>query len=167
MRQLSRARRRSRGLTLIEVAVGVAITVVLLGMAVPYLGDFGQQARLRQGGDLLLAQALLAQSEGIKRNSTVRLHVAAGSGLVQVRDMSAGAPGTLLRESALPDGISLGSQAVDIDFGSRGTPLPFGTAASVDLVKSGVTCSADMRCPGLRIDGGGGIRLCADQLSCP
>jgi type IV fimbrial biogenesis protein FimT len=151
-------------MTLIEALVGVAISVVLLGMAAPYLGDFSQAARLRQSGDALLAEALYAQSEAIKRNSTVRLHVAAS--VVQVRDMSSGGTGTLLRERVLLDGIGIGDATADVDFGSRGTPLPWGTGASVDLAKSGLTCSADLRCPGLRIDGGGGIRLCANQLSC-
>jgi len=176
MRQLSPARapalRRHRatlaqraGLTLIELLVGVAISVVLLGMAVPYMGDFGQTARLRQSGDALLAEALYAQSEAIKRNSTVRLHMLAS--VVQVRDMSSGGSGSLLRERLLIDGIGIGDSAVDVDFGSRGTPLPWGTGAAIDLAKSGLSCSAEMRCPGLRIDGGGAIRLCANQLSCP
>jgi type IV fimbrial biogenesis protein FimT len=86
--------------------------------------------------------------------------------VVQVRDMSSGGTGTLLRERVLLDGIGIGDATADVDFGSRGTPLPWGTGASVDLAKSGLTCSADLRCPGLRIDGGGGIRLCANQLSC-
>jgi type IV fimbrial biogenesis protein FimT len=148
---------------MIEAVVGLAITVVLLGVAAPYLGDFTQTARLRQSGDALLAEALFAQSEAIKRNTTVRLRVV--SDTVQVRDMSSGGSGTVLRERVLVDGIGV-SGTTNVDFGSTGTPMPWGTSAALDLQKSGLTCSAAMRCPGVRIDGGGGIRLCGNQLDC-
>jgi type IV fimbrial biogenesis protein FimT len=36
----------------------------------------------------------------------------------------------------------------------------------MDIGKSGLTCSSDFRCPGLRVDGGGTMRLCADKLAC-
>lgn len=163
MRQLSR-HRPARGLTLIELAVGMVITVLLMGMAAPYFGDFVQQARLRQSGDTLLAEALYAQSEAIKRNATVRLKVAGGQ--IQVIDMSGGGDGVQLHQRVLPGDIGIGETEVTVNFGSRGTPLPWGQGASMNLGKSGLTCSAEMRCPGLRIDGGGGVRLCANQLSC-
>ena len=127
-----RERPRVRGLTLIELMAALAVSVILFGMAIPYMADFMHNARLRQAGNALLAETLQAQSEAIKRNASTRLLIS----------------GSLIQ----------------VDFGSRGTPLPFGTSASVNLVRSGTTCSAELRCPGLRIDGGGGIRLCVNQL---
>jgi len=160
MRQLS----RPRGLTLIELMASLAITAILFGMATPYMRDYIQNTRLREGGNALLAEALYAQAEAIKRNASTRLVVNGGD--VQVRDMSTGGAGTLLRGRQLSDGLAA-NVATQVDFGSAGTPLPFGTDAAIDLGKSGVVCSADQRCPGLRIDGGGGIRLCGNQLDCP
>ena len=69
MRQLT----LHRGVTLIELMVGLVITAVLLGMAAPFFGDYVTNSRLREGGNGLMAEALYAQSEALKRNGVVRL----------------------------------------------------------------------------------------------
>jgi len=153
-----------RGLTLIELMATLAISVILFGMAAPYLGDYMVNSRLREAGNALLAETLYAQGEALKRNVSTRFIIDGGE--IQVRDMSAGGDGTLLRQRLLGDGLTARA-AAQIDFSSRGTPLPFGTATAIDVDKSGVTCSAEARCPGLRVDGGGGVRLCANRLDCP
>ena len=162
MRQLKH-RGPPAGLTLIELMVGLAIGAILFGMAGPYFKDYLANSRLREAGNALLAETLYAQTEAIKRNAGIRLSVAGGA--IQVLDLSAGGDGTPLRSRQLPEGVVASANA-SVDFGSRGMPMPFGTDLAIDLVKSGLTCSADLRCPGLRIDGGGGVRLCGDQLSC-
>ena len=164
MRQLTPARRHARGLTLIELMATLAIGAILMGMAAPYLRDYLVNTRLREAGNALLAETLYAQAEALKRNASTRLAIDGSA--IEVRDMSVGDGGTVLRTRQLSDGVAA-SEAAQISFGSRGTPLPFGTAVAIDLVKSGVTCSADQRCPGLRVDGGGGVRLCGNQLDCP
>ena len=161
MRQLTA---RRQGLTLIELLVTLAISVILFGMAVPYVGDYMVNTRLREAGNALHAETLYAQGEALKRNMTTRLIVDGSD--IQVRDMSAGDEGALLRRRALGEGLSV-QAAAQVDFNSRGMPVPFGTATAIDVAKSGVTCSAELRCPGLRVDGGGTVRLCANQLECP
>ena len=153
-----------QGLTLIELLATLAITVILFGMAVPYMGDYMVNTRLREAGNALHAETLYAQGEALKRNMTTRLIVDGSD--IQVRDMSAGDEGTLVRRRVLGEGLSA-KVAAQIDFDSRGIPNPFGTAREINVAKSGVTCSAELRCPGLRVDGGGGVRLCANQLDCP
>lgn len=153
-----------QGLTLIELMATLAIGVILFGMAAPYLGDYMVNTRLREAGNALLAETLYAQGEALKRNVSTRLAIDGGE--IQVRDMSAGGDGVLLRRRLLGDGLTAHA-AAQIDFSSRGMPLPFGTATAIDIDKSGVTCSAEQRCPGLRVDGGGGVRLCANSLDCP
>ena len=149
-------------MTLIELLVGLSIAAMLLAVGVPYLGDFMANSRLREGGNMLLAETLFTQSEAIKRNGTVRLTVNGAS--LRVTDFSTNVLGVLVREHRLPDGLDAG--AATIDFGARGTPLPFGTGVAIDLTKSGATCSSEFRCPGLRFDGAGGVRLCSNKLSC-
>lgn len=150
---------RARGLTLVEVMVVLVIGTLLISMAAPFFGDFIVNSRMREGANSLLAQALYAQSEALKRNGTVRLTVTAGGS--QVTDVTTGA---VLRVHTLTEGLV--ADAATIDFGSNGMPTPFGTESAVNVTYTGVTCSAEMRCPGLRIDGGGGIRLCSNKLIC-
>jgi type IV fimbrial biogenesis protein FimT len=157
MRQLKT--RRSRGLTLIELMVGLAIASMLMLAAMPYFGEYTANSRLRENGNTVYTDALLAQSEAIKRNRLVRL-VSNGS-RVQVLDLSNPDTPTVLRERVL-EGVSTGE--LSIDFGSAGRPVPFGTSGSLDFAIPGQTCSGDIRCPGLRIDAGGGVRLCGNNL---
>lgn len=158
MRQLKR-----HGLTLIELVVSLAIGIFLMSMAAPALSDFWLNHQLRAAGDALLGEALYARTEAIKRNVPTRL-VINGADL-SVRDMSNGVDGVLIRQRRLADGMSASGSA-QVDFDSRGILLPLGTEAAADIGKTGLTCSADFRCPGLRVDGGGNMRLCADKLAC-
>jgi type IV fimbrial biogenesis protein FimT len=149
-----------RGLTLIEIMVTFTIGALLLTVAGPSFGDFVINTRMREGANALMAHSLYAQSEALKRNATVRLTITPGGTQVTLA-----ADGAVLRTHTLADGLA--AEAGTIDFASNGMPLPLGTELSVNVTHSGTTCSADMRCPGLRIDGGGGIRICANKLSCP
>lgn len=159
MRQLS----RSQGLTLIELMATLAIGAILLGLAAPQLRDFMVNSRLREAGNALLAESLFAQSEAIKRNASVRLVIDGST--FQVRDLSAGGDGVLLRSRQLSDGIAVNA-TTQVDFNSNGMPRPFGADADIYLTMSRVTCSSTARCPALRIDAGGAIRLCGNLLEC-
>lgn len=152
MRHLTQA-----GLTLIELMVGIAIAAMLMLSAAPFFGDYMANSRLRESGHLLYTEALVAQSEAIKRNGTVRLSTSAGT--IQVIDQAPATP-VVLRTRSFAANIS--AATATIDFGAEGLPLPFGTAGSIDITMTGVTCSSDYRCPGLRVDAGGAIRLCND-----
>lgn len=159
MRHLST--RSVRGLTLVELMVALAVGAVLLATAAPYMGDYMSNSRLRENGNLLLGEALFAQSEAIKRNSTVRLTTSGST--IQVLDASVPATPVLIRERSTTGSITLTTATVN--FGVEGRPTPFGTAVAID-VAGPTSCSSDVRCPGLRIDAGGAVRLCGNQLSC-
>lgn len=163
MRRLNISRRRTaRGLTLIELMVAIAVVAVLMAAAVPYLGDYVINSRLREAGNLVFTEALMAQSEAIKLNATVQLST--NGSTVQVISLADEDRPAVLRERTLPGNVTLPTQT--FDFGPEGRPEPFGTSLTMNLSASGVTCSDDLRCPGLRIDGGGAIRLCGNQLNC-
>lgn len=156
----------NRGLTLVELMIALAISAVLALAAAPYLGDYVANSRLREGGNTLLAQTLLAQSEARKRNVPVRLRVEGNS--IRTLDISAGDDGVLLSEQTLASPLAAATPT-SIDFGSDGrlrppgVGLPAPDVLGVNLVLTGSTCSADRRCPGLRVDAGGAIRLCGDS----
>jgi type IV fimbrial biogenesis protein FimT len=151
-----------RGLTIIELMIGIAIMAVLMGMASPFFGDYITNSRLREGGNALMAETLYAQSEALKRNGVVRLSITGAS--MQVIDMTPAVPVTLRTREFTQ---SLAADVLNVDFGSNGMTRPRGTDVMVDIGMSGVSCSNDQRCPRLRIDAGGAIRLCGNKLSCP
>lgn len=166
MRRVTRppaARRASRGVTLVELMVGLAIVAILAMAAAPSFSDYIANSRLRESGNVLYSQALLAQSEAIKRNTVVRLST--NGSRVQVIDLTDPDAPAVLFEKHIVDGVSMA--AADVDFSAQGWPVGF-AAAAINLSSSAAACSSDIRCPGLRIDGGGGVRLCGDHTtSCP
>jgi len=158
-----------RGITLIELLVTITIAGFLLVAAAPHFADYTNNSRLREGGTTLQTEALFAQSEAIKRNRIVRLTISGST--VQVLEAQDTTAMTLLRERTLAGGVSAAA-ATTVDFTPRGYPVNRAVspsvdfvAASIDLGLAGVTCSSEQRCPGLRIDAGGGIRLCGNKLS--
>jgi type IV fimbrial biogenesis protein FimT len=158
------ARAHQRGLTLIELMVTLSIAAILVVAAAPAFQDYISNSRLRESGNALYAQALFAQSEAIKRNAVVRLSTD-GAATVQVIDRSDPLNEVVVRETVLPTGTT--AAATTVDFGGEGRPLNF-AAASINLSSAVQTCSTEIRCPGLRVDGGGAIRLCGDHTNnCP
>lgn len=151
----------SRGLTLIELMVGLSIGAILLVAAAPFFGDYIRNSRLREAGHALLSETLFAQSEAIKRNGTVRLSTDGAT--MQVIERGANGVDVVLRERTLSGQVT--APAATLDFGTEGRPVPFGTSGSINLGMSGQVCSIDTRCPGLRVDAGGAIRLCGNFQS--
>ncbi len=152
--------RPARGLTLIELMVGLTIGAFLLMAAAPFFGDYIRNSRLREAGNALLGEALFAQSEAIKRNTTVRLSTSGAA--LQVIDRSDPLADVILRERTLAGNVT--APVATLDFGTEGRPVPFGTAGSINLSMTGEVCSDDTRCPGLRVDAGGATRLCGNHL---
>lgn len=155
--------RSNRGMTLVELMVGIAVLAILATAAAPYLGDYVINSRLREAGNLLFTETLIAQSEAVKRNTTVR--VTTSGATVQVLDMTVPAAPVVLRTRTLTESVV--APDATFDFGPEGRPAPFGTAVAINLSMNGTTCSSDQRCPGLRVDAGGAMRLCANhQVNC-
>lgn len=147
-------------MTLIELMVALTIAAMLAMAAAPSFKDYLANSRLRENGNALYAQTLFAQSEAIKRNNVVRVTVADGVVTVTDRD-DPDSPVTL---KTVPFSHDITAEAATIDFGGEGRPVGF-ASASIDLSHPSLTCSSEIRCPGLRVDGGGGIRLCSDRTS--
>lgn len=145
---------RQRGLTLIELMVALAIGAMLMFAAAPQFGEFVSNSRLREAGNVLYTQALYAQSEALKRNGTVRLAIDGAA--VTVSDVGAD---ETLRTVELAGGVTA-AEAQTIDFNGRGM---IAADTSIDLSLPDQTCSGELRCPGLRVEGGGAIRLCGDH----
>jgi type IV fimbrial biogenesis protein FimT len=158
----------ARGFTLVELMVTVTVAGFLVMAAAPHFSDYINNSRLREGGTTLQTEALFAQSEAIKRNRIVRLTTSGST--IQVLEAQDTAATTVLRERTLAGGVTM--ETATVDFTPRGYPVNRAVvppvdfvAASVDLGLPGVTCSSEQRCPGLRVEAGGGMRLCGNKLS--
>jgi type IV fimbrial biogenesis protein FimT len=157
--------RHLKGFTLIELLIGIAIAALLLGVGAPYLGDYVANARLREGASAVHAEVLRAQSEAVRRNARMRVALSAGS--VTLLEVAADGTTTTVRTLELPSPVEV-TAAVNLELGSDGRPFPFGTSLSANFTASGAVCSSDLRCPGLRVDPGGAVRLCGNRLdNCP
>lgn len=157
------ARAGRRGFTLIETLVSLSIFGLLAMAAVPVFHDYLANSKLREGGNALLSEALYAQAEAVKRNGPVRLTVLGNSATLSLLDVQNNVE---LRRRRMPDGLSAGGNDLSVTFSASGRPAPFGTAVNINLRLDNFTCSADIRCPGLRVDGGGGMQLCKNTQSC-
>lgn len=156
--------RTAAGLTLVELMIALAVAGMLAVVAAPYFGDYIRNSRLRESGNTLYTETLMAQSDAIKRNTRIRISTAGA--VVQSIDMSDPTAPVVLRSRTVADGVTMATAT--FDFGGEGRLVPFGTSASVNLSMAAVTCSTETRCPGLRVDGGGWVQLCGNHmLSCP
>jgi len=150
-----------RGLTLIELMVAFAIASMLALAAAPYFSDYGINARLREAGSVIYGETLFAQSEAIKRNHTVSISTAA-DGTITVTDTTPTTPLTL-RTRVVSGDVVL--PAATVTFNTAGWPTPM-QATSIDLSHASAICDNDHRCPRLRVEAGGALRLCGNKNNC-
>jgi type IV fimbrial biogenesis protein FimT len=74
-------RRAPRGMTLIELMIGMAVFALLLLMVAPSLSQWMRDTRVHSGAQALLNDLQFARAEAVRRNGPVRLQ------LISSRDM--------------------------------------------------------------------------------
>jgi type IV fimbrial biogenesis protein FimT len=70
------------GFTLIELAVGMVITGILLASAAPSFRDWIQSSQIRTAAESIQNGLQLARTEAVRRNTTVRFNLSNATGLV-------------------------------------------------------------------------------------
>lgn len=70
---------RQRGVSLIELMIGLAIFAVLLGLGVPNFSKFIQNSHIRNAADAIQNGLSLARAEAVRRNTAIDFVLGTGS----------------------------------------------------------------------------------------
>ena len=185
-------RRRQRGLSSIELMMGVAIMAILLAGGLPSFQAWIQGMRLRATAESVISGLQIARAEALKRNARVRLTLGDGDGnpvwrvgcvnvsadcpaQIQSRPLEGGG-GVRLGADATPLSSPPPASAFVVPLGA-GAGLPGGvtfdgfgrmpaSAAGVDIARIDIMSAASGAARRLVIAvGGGQFRLCDPALS--
>lgn len=156
MRRLS----RQLGVTLIELLVTLTVIGVLATQGLPAYSSYVQNAKLREGATIVSTTLVGARDDAKTRGITTTV-VSTGAALA-VTQMDSGVLSTL-RTVSLPAGAL--ASVFTVNFGASGRTDPFGTEMQtrVTLGATGA-CTADVRCPAVRVDAGGAISVCKEGV---
>jgi type IV fimbrial biogenesis protein FimT len=106
-------KRAQRGVTLIELMIGLAIFAVLLFIGVPAFTEFIQNTQIRNAAENTLSALNLARAEALRRNTSVRFQF--------VSDLTSGCT---LSTSSLAWVVSLANPAGACDAAPSNTTAP-------------------------------------------
>lgn len=159
MNRPSSLRETSRGFTLVEMMVTIAVLSILLAIAVPDFRQMLASERVRSANSDMFSALLLARSEAIKRNGNVKLVPASNTSWAGGWTVQAGG-NTVQTQGALNSSVAVkqmdsGNNEVsptEVSFGANGRPLP----ASADITfvfSSSALPTASARCISLSLTG--------------
>jgi len=183
-----------RGVTLVELAIGLAIAGVLLALALPNFTLFLQNTQIKNAAETTIAGIQLARNEAVRRNATVRFQLvdnltaacaASTTSLSWVvsQDDPAGLCATPPSDTTAPRIVQVssaqeGSRNVTVTvtggsmlaFNALGRPAA-GGLTRIDLRNpTGGACEHEdlvngvMRCLRIEISAGGGARACDPKV---
>lgn len=161
-----------RGVTLIELIIGIAVLSIVLVLGVPSYSEWIQNSRLRNTAEAILNGLQLARAEAVARNTSVRFSRGAGGAwtvCLNTVSATAGCTGTTIQSKTAAEGssraVTLASNPniVDVDFDALGR----GTTISIDIDLDTAVMSAD-RSRNLRVVvSGGSVRMCDPNVTAP
>jgi type IV fimbrial biogenesis protein FimT len=190
MLTIAKSRTSSKGFTLIELVVVIALLALLFGLTVPSLAEWVRNARIRSTADSLQNAVRVAQAESLRRNRSIILFrtnaqppaigsVAAANGrnwsiqtIARFDDVAAELieSGTLVEpqsgiDVAGPTALCFNSNGRLVTnasaTGPTGTGVPSGTCNAVDSWYDFTMPSATAARPlRLRVTLGGQVRMC-------
>lgn len=139
---------RVRGFTLIELMVTIAISAILLGLAVPSFSSFIKSQAVRTSSSDLNAALIFARSEAIKRNSNVTLTPASGGWQNgwSITVTSAASTTTLGSQAAF-SGLTISGPTSGLTYGSDGR------LAGTAMPSFEISGSASTRCVSVNLSG--------------
>lgn len=139
--------RGSRGFTLVELMIAVALLGILVGIALPFYQDTIADQRNRTAANELHSALVLARSEAVKRNAQITLSPV-GTWAVGWRIASPVAGQPDLLNHSLASGVVVTSAATTVVFGASGR-----ATAPVEFELTSDTNTNAVRCLRLGVDG--------------
>lgn len=183
---------RMRGVTLIELAVALAIMAVLLAVAIPSFSGMIQNSRIRNQAGSIVNGLSIAKAEAVKRNAIVRFQLVtslddscvvastATGWVVSLLDAK-GRCGAVLSAKVAPmiiqrqapdttGTLAVSSNEAFVAFNGLGRLVVNSTGASINVNTATGACATSAtsdgaRCMRINIAPGGGIRMCDPILS--
>ncbi|WP_152225376.1 GspH/FimT family pseudopilin [Pseudomonas sp. SCB32] len=141
-------RRASKGFTLLELMVTIAVAAVLLSLAVPSFTDATLSGKLTASANDLVAGVALGRSEAIKRNAVTSMCVSsngstclASGGWEQGWIILSGGS-VIQKHAAAPGGFKVTSTAAKIDFQPSGVG---NTQATITVCRATPTVGSQER----------------------
>lgn len=187
-------RQLSRGITLVELLIGLAIVSLLFALGAPSFLSWMQNSQIRASAEAIQNGLFLARAEAVRRNTTARFQLTttvtascalstAGSNWVVSLDDPSGACDSAASDTVAPriiqvrpaaEGtdkavVAAGQSSVIFNGLGRVTPVPAGNIDFDISNPTGGACatasSAGMRCLRVRVSTGGQIRMCDPILA--
>lgn len=182
-----------RGMTLIELIIGMAIVGLLMVLGLPSFGQWLQNSQIRTAAESIQNGLQLAKAEAVRRNTTVRfslIDVATAScalsttginwvisrddpsGMCDVAASDTNAPRIIQTRSAAEGTgnvvVAAGQSAIVFNGMGRVIPVP-GAAITIGISNpTGGTCATSggsMRCLNVVVSTGGQVRMCDPALA--
>jgi type IV fimbrial biogenesis protein FimT len=163
---IPRTPRRSRGVTLVEVLIGLVIMGILIAMAVPNFTGWIRNQRVRAAAEGLLNGLQTARAEALKENAIVRFELGADKWIVHGAETRSGQ-----WSQAVVTGHSSfcfnGMGRLVFDPPRAGCGADPGSI-SISGADGAENCAAEgtgeTRCLRIDVNSGGSIRLCDPAL---
>ncbi|HEY9381494.1 MAG TPA: GspH/FimT family pseudopilin [Burkholderiales bacterium] len=167
-----------RGVTLIELLIGLAVLGIVLMLALPSFSSWIQNTAIRGTGEAITNGAQLARAEAIRRNTGVELSVGTDSSW----SVTVVADGETIQERSAAEGSGNTTIAITPSTASKVTFNGLGRIVSNDdgsaaitaiKIDSSVLAAADSRDLCVVIGTGGIVRMCdpnasaSDTRACP
>lgn len=162
-------RARSRGITLIELLMGIALTAYIILANIPSLTIYSQNVKIRAVADELQAALQQAKTEAIRRNSLVNLVLNnTGWSIVVVGQNHSTDTVVATRSSRTNEAsITVNASANTLSFNGQGNVSPMGTyVIQISSPTSGTCQSAGgkLRCLQINVSAAGSIKVCDPAL---
>lgn len=164
----------TRGFTMIELIIGMAIMAILMALAAPNFSTWIQNSRIRGVAESIVNGLQLARSEAVMRNAEVEFTFTSGSGWrIGCRIVTATCPESI-QSRAEGEGAT-GAITVDA---LDGTPIRFDSLGRLDVaalaagatsarinIDSSALPAAQSRDLRVTVTVAGGVRMCDPNVS--